>query len=326
MIIIQTPLRVSFLGGGTDFPEFFAENGGAVLGSSIDKYIYHTISKFPSWLFEHNIRFSYRKVEQVKHLEEIQHTPFKEILREFGVDRDIEVNLASDLPSFTGLGSSSSFTVGLIKGILAQQGKFISQKELALSAIKIEREILKESVGFQDQIFAAYGGLNVIRFSGSNEFHVERLQISEAVHEQLNENLMMIFTGVTRRANDIEKKKITNMKNIKSQLNQILELVEEGLSCLQIGKDLDDFGRLLHENWELKKSLSADVSDSQIDDLYEKGLRCGALGGKILGAGGGGFLLFYVPKDKQSAFRKVFSEMHEVKIKLNAHGSAVIHS
>lgn len=326
MIIIQTPLRVSFLGGGTDFPEFFAENGGAVLGSSIDKYIYHTISKFPSWLFEHNIRFSYRKVEQVKHLDEIEHTPFKEILREYEVKSDIEVNLASDLPSFTGLGSSSSFTVGLIKGILAQKGQFISQKELALAAIKIEREILKESVGFQDQVFAAYGGLNVIRFSGSNEFHVERLQISETVHEQLNENLIMIFTGVTRRANDIEKKKITNLKNIKPQLYQILGLVEEGLTCLHIGKDLDDFGRLLHENWELKKSLSADVSDSQIDDIYEKGLKHGALGGKILGAGGGGFLLFYVPKHRQPAFRKAFSEMHEVKIKLNAHGSAVIHS
>lgn len=326
MIIIQTPLRVSFLGGGTDFPEFFADNGGAVLGSSIDKYIYHTISKFPSWLFEHNIRFSYRKVEQVKYLDELEHTPFKEILREYGVKSDIEVNLASDLPSFTGLGSSSSFTVGLIKGILAQKGQFISQKELASAAIKIERDILKENVGFQDQIFAAYGGLNVIRFSGANEFHVERVQINAAVLQELNENLVMIFTGLTRRANDIEKKKIENLKNISSELRQIVQLVDEGLSCLHAGKDLDSFGKLLHENWELKKSLSNNVSSSQIDLIYEKGLKNGALGGKILGAGGGGFFLFYVPKDRQTSFRKAFSEMQEVKIRLNAHGSAVIHS
>jgi D-glycero-alpha-D-manno-heptose-7-phosphate kinase len=326
VIIVQTPLRVSFLGGGTDFPEFFCENGGAVLGSSIDKYIYHTISQFPSWLFDHNIRFSYRKVEQVKSLDEIEHVPFREILKKHGLTKDIEVNLASDLPSFTGLGSSSSFTVGLIKGLLAQKGEFISQKELAVASIKMERETLGESVGLQDQIFAAYGGLNVIRFNGLNDFHVERLQVSQEVREQFNNNLIMIFTGKTRRANEIEKTKIRNIKNIHTQLKQIHSLVDEGLSCLNMGKDLDGFGKLLHENWVLKKTLSSSVSDDYIDDMYRLGLNNGALGGKILGAGGGGFLLFYVPLEKQPVFRKAFERLHEVKIKLNAQGSAVIHS
>lgn len=326
MIIIQTPLRVSFLGGGTDFPEFFCENGGAVIGSAIDKYIYHTISQFPSWLFDHNIRFSYRKVEQVKSLEEIEHVPFREILKKHGSTKDIEVNLASDLPSFTGLGSSSSFTVGLIKGLLAQKGEFISQKELAVASIKMERETLRESVGLQDQIFAAYGGLNVIRFHGVNDFHVERLQINQEVQDRLNNNLIMVFTGVTRRANEIEKTKIENIRNIKPQLQQIHALVEEGMSCLNKGRDLDGFGKLLHENWVLKKTLSSSVSDSYIDDIYQLGLENGALGGKVLGAGGGGFLLFYVPLEKQAYFRKAFKSLHEVKIKLNAQGSAVIHS
>lgn len=326
MIIVQTPLRVSFLGGGTDFPEYFWREGGAVIGSAIDKYIYHTISEFPSWLFDHNIRFSYRKVEQVRTLEELEHVPFREILREYNALCDIEVNLASDLPSFTGLGSSSSFTVGLIKGLLAQKGQFISPKNLAIASIKMEREILRENVGMQDQVFAAYGGINLIRFSGSNDFHVEKMHIEPSVQERLNESLVMIYTGVTRRADAIEKGKIDNIKNIQSQLDEIHGLVDEGLSCLNMGKDLDGFGRLLHENWILKKSLSNRVSDEFIDSIYNLGLASGALGGKILGAGGGGFLLFYVPMESQEKFRRAFKNLREVQFKLNAHGSSIIHS
>ena len=170
MIIVRTPLRVSFFGGGTDFPEFFSEHGGAVLGTSIDKYIYHTLSHVPSWLFDHKIRFAYRKVEFANSLEEIEHVPFREILRHCEVLKDIEVNLASDLPAFSGLGSSSSFTVGLIKGLNAFTGKHINQHDLANKAIFIEREVLKEAVGIQDQIFASFGGLNIVRMSSQCDF------------------------------------------------------------------------------------------------------------------------------------------------------------
>src|SRR3954462_14826501 len=177
MIIVRTPLRVSFFGGGTDFPDFFSNHGGAVLGMAIDKYIYHTVSHLPSWLFDHKIRFAYRKVEHARSLDDIEHRPFREILRYCGVMQDVEVNLASDLPSFSGLGSSSSFTVGLLKGINAFQGKHIGPEALARAAIYVERDLLKETVGLQDQVFAAYGGLNVIRFRGEGEFVVERVSI-----------------------------------------------------------------------------------------------------------------------------------------------------
>lgn len=317
---------MSFLGGGSDFPEHFAEYGGAVLGTAIDKYIYHTFSKFPSWLFDHSIRFSYRKVEHVKSLDELEHVPFREILRAYGISSDIEVNLASDLPSFSGLGSSSAFTVGMIKGLLAQSGKFISQRQLAEAAIHMEREVLKESVGYQDQIFAAYGGFNTIRFSGKNEFDVERLALPEETQDRLTQSLVMIYTGKKRRADSIEKQKLERLSLISGYLREIQQLVDAGLSCLLNGKDLDQIGILLHENWKLKKSLASSVSDPYIDSIYDRGIACGALGGKVLGAGGGGFLLFYVPKPKRKSFLEKFSKVNEVKFKLNVSGSKVIHS
>jgi D-glycero-alpha-D-manno-heptose-7-phosphate kinase len=212
MIIIRTPLRISFFGGGTDFPEFFSDHGGAVLGTSIDKYIYHTVSHLPSWLFDHKIRFSYRKVELVRELEEIEHKPFREILRHCGVTRDLEVNLASDLPSFSGLGSSSSFSVGLIKGLNALQGRSIGNEQLARDAVHVERNVLEETVGLQDQLFAAYGGFNLIRFHGADAFNVERVAVSETRMGDLNGALMLFFTGVTRQAQEVEKRKLGKMK------------------------------------------------------------------------------------------------------------------
>jgi len=206
MIIVRTPLRISFFGGGTDFPEFFSENGGAVLGTSIDKYIYHTISHVPSWLFDHKIRFAYRKVEFANCLDEIEHVPFREILRYCDVFEDIEVNLASDLPAFSGLGSSSSFTVGLIKGLNAFKGRHINQQELANQAIHMEREVLKETVGIQDQIFASFGGLNIVRMSTQHDFSVERIALSADRLQELDKSLMLFFTGITRRAQEVERK------------------------------------------------------------------------------------------------------------------------
>lgn len=326
MIIVRTPLRVSLFGGGTDFPEYFLAHGGGVIGSSIDKYIYHTISRFPSWLFEHKIRFSYSAVEHVVNIEDLKHRPFKEILKYHQVFENIEVNLASDLPSFTGLGSSSSFTVGLIKGLNAFKGRLIDMQSLADTAIHIEREVLGESVGLQDQIFASYGGFNHIKFLGSKSFEVERINVNESTMSELSENLIMIYTGMTRRASDIERKKLDRLDQNIQALDRIRDCVNDARGVFAQGKTLNDIGYLLNESWQLKRTLSSDMTTSYIDKVYEHGIYNGALGGKLLGAGGGGFLLFYVPKLSQKKFRQAFSHLHEVNFKLNAQGSTVIHA
>ena len=326
MIIAKTPLRISFFGGGTDFPEFFSQNGGAVLGTSIDKYIYHTVSHVPSWLFAHKIRFAYRKVEFVNHLDEIEHIPFRETLRFCGVDKDIEVNLASDLPAFSGLGSSSSFTVGLIKGLNAFQGKHINQEELANQAIYIEREVLKESVGLQDQIFAAYGGLNLIQFSAQRVFSVERVSLSRDRLLELDQSLMLFFTGVTRRAQELEKKKLENLANLKSNLKKMLALVGRAHDALTGNQSLSEFGYLLNDTWSEKRLLDPSVSNAEIDSLYQQGIDAGALGGKLLGAGGGGFMLFFVPPERQARVRLALARYNEVQFSINAPGSSIIHT
>lgn len=326
MIISRTPLRISFFGGGTDFPEYFNQFGGAVLGTAIDKYIYHTVSHLPSWLFDHSLRFAYRKVEQVSCLDDIEHVPFREILRRCNVLRDVEVNLASDLPSFTGLGSSSSFTVGLLNGLNAFRGRHIGMEDLAKEAICIEREILKESVGLQDQIFAAYGGFNLIKFSSGGNFNVHRLPISSDRISELNNSLVLFYTGINRRAQEIESAKIKNIRNINDNLNSIHKLVDHAFEILVGGKSLESFGKLLNQTWLEKRNLDPLVSNQYIDKLYKSGIEGGALGGKLLGAGGGGFMLFYVNPDKKETLRTYLSAYHEVHFKMNAPGSTIIHS
>ena len=325
MIIVRTPLRISFFGGGTDFPEFFLNHGGTVLGTTIDKYIYHTISRVPSWLFDHKIRFAYRKVEFANKLDEIEHVPFREILRYCDVPENVEVNLASDLPSFSGLGSSSSFTVGLIKGLHAFKGKHINQEQLANQAIYIEREILNEAVGLQDQIFAAYGGLNLIQFSPNSKFLVERISLSSKRIEELDKSLLLFFTGITRRAQQVEKKKIKNLKGITNNLKNMLKLVDRGHDVLTGSGSLSKFGELLHETWMEKRMLNSAVSNPEIDGLYQRGIDAGALGGKLLGAGGGGFMLFFTPPEKQNDVRSALRDYNEVKFTINAPGSSIIH-
>ncbi len=326
MIIIRTPLRVSFFGGGTDFPEFFADHGGAVIGTAINKYIYHTVSHLPSWLFDHKIRFSYRKVELAPDLDSLEHRPFREILRYCGVQQDVEVNLASDLPSFSGLGSSSSFTVGLIKGLRALQGRSIGQEELARCAIHIEREVLGETVGLQDQLFAAYGGLNVIQFSGSGEFNVERIAAGESRIRELNDHMLLFFTGRTRKAQEVEKAKLQNLAANRATLRKMLAIVDKAHAALTGTGSLSEIGRLLHDSWMEKRKLDASVSAPEIDALYRAGLEAGALGGKLLGAGGGGFMLLWVPPERHAAVRASLSQYHEVPIGINASGSTVLHA
>ena len=259
-------------------------------------------------------------------IDEIEHSPFREIAKDCEVVRDIEVNLASDLPSFSGLGSSSSFTVGLIKGLNAHKGIYLNNLELAKKAIYIEREVLHEVVGLQDQIFAAYGGFNLIHFSSSNDFNVEKICIPEARFQELNNSLLLFFTGVTRRAQDLEKKKINNLSSINPNLVKMLNLVEKAHTALTSTVSLSRFGALLNETWIEKRQLDPSVSSEKIDALYKKGMDAGALGGKLLGAGGGGFMLFFVPPERHHQVRSALAGFNEVKFNINAPGSTVIHS
>jgi D-glycero-alpha-D-manno-heptose-7-phosphate kinase len=326
MIITRTPLRVSFFGGGTDFPDFFARHGGAVLGTAIDKYIYHTVSYLPSWLFDHKIRFAYRKVEHVKSLEDLEHRPFREILRYCGLMQDVEVNLASDLPSFSGLGSSSSFTVGLLKGLNAFMGKHIGQEQLARAAIHVERNVLVEAVGLQDQIFASYGGLNLIRFRGQDDFVVERVALRPDRMEELRESLLLFYTRITRRAQELERNKMANMSRIEGNLKRMLHHVDKAHAALTANGPLTRFGELLGETWTEKRQLDPGVSAPEIDQLYSTAIGAGAVGGKLLGAGGGGFMLLFVPPERRADVRAALKNYHEVPFLINAPGSTVVHS
>jgi D-glycero-alpha-D-manno-heptose-7-phosphate kinase len=327
MIISRTPFRVSFVGGGTDFPAYYREFGGAVLGSAIDKYVYHFVTRFPSKLFDYSIRLAYSKVEKVTGLNAIQHAPFREILRSEGVDRDVEISVAADLPSFSGLGSSSSFTVGLIQALNAFKGNFISQSNLASKAIDLERGVLEEVGGIQDQVFAAFGGFNLIEFSSTQpEYVVHRVPISSSRIDELEASTMMFFTGLTRKAQDVEESKITQIHKKIEFYKTLRKQVDKVYDVLVSNKNLSEFGQILNEAWMAKKNLSQSVTNEHVDSLYTKALEAGALGGKLLGAGGGGFLLLYVPLEFQESVRKVMPENYEIKIKMNAPGSSIIYS
>lgn len=326
MIICQTPFRISLFGGGTDWPEFFRGGRGAVLGTAIDKYIYHSATPFPSRLFDYSIRLAYRKVECAKCVDEIEHRPFREILKYFGIERDIEINLAADLPSFAGMGSSSSFTVGLINTLASFNGQFISKHDLASLAIRLERDVLGEAVGCQDQVFAAFGGMNVIEFRGPASFEVSRVVMSQERAEELNASLLLFFTGVTRRADDLEREKIGCVEQNRSHLGAMLSLVERGHSILTGNQSLAVLGELLDEAWRHKRALGTGVSNSAVDRLYQLACEHGALGGKLLGAGGGGFMLLFVPPERREKLRRALTEHPEVGFKIDAPGSHIIHS
>lgn len=329
MIICQTPLRVSFFGGGTDFPEFFSEHRGAVLATAIDKSIFHAITRLHSNLFNFRIRLAYRKVECVSNLDELRHKPAREILRHFGIGRDIEVSLTADLPAYSGLGSSSSFTVGMINALSAHQGRFMPQADLARLAIHVERGILRETVGLQDQIIAAYGGLNVIEFSRDDHFVVHRVAVSKAKLQELQESLLLFFTGRTRKASAVEARKVEGMRRkegVRETLRRMLGLVERGHHILTGNEPLSAFGRLLDATWRQKRSLDPGVSTPAVDRMYRRATEAGALGGKLLGAGGGGFLLLFVPPERRARVVKSLGGYGHIPITINAPGSRIIHS
>ncbi|MFN9092467.1 MAG: GHMP kinase [Alphaproteobacteria bacterium] len=326
MIISRTPLRVSLFGGGTDLPEYFNDEPGAVLGAAIDKYIYLSVTRFPSALFDYNIRLAYRRVECVDDPDKIEHRPLRELLRHCGIQRDIEINVTADLPSFSGLGSSSSFTVGALKSLHAHLGRHIGAEELARQAIYLEREVLNEAVGCQDQTFAAYGGFNVIEFSGRGRIAVERLVMPAGRLDELNHSLLLYFTGITRKAEDVERSKINNVDAIRSTLRRMRTMVDEAHGILTGTTDLSALGALLDKTWTEKRMLDRSVSNDHINAMYDLGREAGALGGKLLGAGGGGFLLFFVPDERQAAVRSAMKEYHEIPFVLGAPGSSILHA
>ena len=297
-----------------------------MLGAAIDKHIYHSVARLPFELFDYSIRLAYRKVECVRRRDEIEHLPFRRFLEYFDIDKDIEVTLAADLPSFSGLGSSSSFTVGLINALSAHQGRFMPKQELARLAIQIERDVLHEPVGCQDQIFAAYGSLNLIEFSGAEEFVVHRICLPKSRLHELDNSLLLFFTGITRRAGDIDAPNCKTSRRSKSPCGECRNWWIKPTVFSRATGRFGEFGRLLDRTWQEKRTLDPGVSHPQIDLLYDLGMANGALGGKLLGAGGGGFMLFFVPEEEQPRLRKAMSKYYEIPFSIGAPGSSIVHS
>lgn len=326
MIISRTPYRVSFFGGGTDYPQWYLKEGGAVLSTTIDKYCYITCRLLPPFFnVKHRIVWSH--IENVSAISDILHPAVREGLQFLGVDDSVglEIHHQGDLPARSGIGSSSSFSVGLIKAITALRGQMIGKHELALKAIELEQTILKENVGSQDQVAVAHGGLNLIKFSQSGDIQLEPVTISTSRVQDLESSLMLFYTGTSRSASQIASTVISNMPNKKRELRQMAEMVEQALNVLKGSGSLDEFGRLLHETWMLKRELGETVSNPEIDAIYQSAIEGGALGGKLLGAGGTGFMVFYVPQEKKQPVSRALGSYLQVPFRFETEGSSIIY-
>jgi D-glycero-alpha-D-manno-heptose-7-phosphate kinase len=320
MIIVQTPLRVSFFGGGTDFPSFFQEYGGCVLTTAIDKYIFVTVKQ----RFDSKLRVGYTKTEMVDTLDEIQHELIREALRMTGVSYGIEITTMGDIPSAgSGLGSSSTVTVGALHALYSLRSELVAAEKLAEQACEIEIAILGKPIGIQDQYIAALGGLRLMEFMGDGRIRSERVRLSPHVARQLNENTMLFFTGMTRRSETILQEQKQNIQDRVAVLCEMKRMAYQARDALLAG-EVDSIGELLHESWQLKKQLARNISNGSLDDAYLAARRAGALGGKITGAGGGGFLLLYCPHGRQDAVRSTLSGMQELPFRMEADGSKVI--
>ena len=323
MIISRTPFRISFFGGGTDYPAWFRKHGGAVLATTIDKYCYLTCRYLPPF-FEHRIRLVYSKIESCQAIDEIVHPAVREVLKYLNIDRGIEIHHDGDLPARSGMGTSSSFTVGLLHALYALKGYMPSKQQLAMESIHIEQEILKETVGSQDQVLAAYGGFNHINFLPNGEFSVRPITLSPERVKELNSHLMLFYTGIIRTASTIAEGYVNDIESRKRQLRIMKDLIEESISILNNGDDIKGFGELLHEAWQAKRSLSSTVSNSHVDEIFDEAISSGAIGGKLTGAGGGGFLLLFVPPHRQKVVREKLNRLIYVPIKFESSGSQII--
>ena len=324
MIITKTPFRMSFFGGGTDMENYFRENGGAVLSTSFDKYCYVNVRHLPRF-FDYSTEISYSKTERVTDVNDIKHPAIREAMKMLDM-HEIRLTYEADLPARSGLGTSSSFAVGMLNAFYALKGKYADKKKLADEAIYLERVLCNEAGGWQDQIAASFGGFNRINFD-SEGYDVKPVIIAPDRKKQLNNNLMMFFTGFTRFSSDVQKANAASSPIDKyTMLKKAYSLVDEAEKVLvDKSEDLDDFGRLLDETWRIKRKTGASVSTNSIDDLYERGIKAGALGGKLLGAGGGGFLVFYVQPDKQDSVKVAMKDLMYIPFEFENGGTRVIH-
>lgn len=328
IIISRTPVRISFFGGGTDYPGFYLRHKGAVLGTSVDKYTHVSIST-QSGFFDHKIRIGYSKTELVTSLEQIEHPSIRECLRFKGLQDNIDIHIFSDLPARTGLGSSSSFTVGFLNSLYAFCGQKVSKQRLAEEACYIEQEMIKENVGSQDQFHASHGGFNLIEFSSSG-IQVKPVILSQEKIKYLNDHLLMFYTGLTRHASEVVKEQIEKTQNQSNDayLKQMSEMVyeaEEILSNKPKDEMITEFSALLNESWAMKKMLSSKVSNSFIDEAYLAARKAGAYGGKLCGAGSGGFLALLVPPEKQNSIRESLRDLLEIKVNFENSGTSIIY-
>ncbi len=322
MIISRTPFRVSFFGGGTDYPGWYKENKGAVLATTIDKYCYITCRYLPPF-FEHKSRIIYSKMEHTQTINEIDHPSVREVLRFLNIQEGVEIHHDGDLPARTGLGSSSSFTVGLLNGLYAMRGVMPSKERLATEAIHVEQDMIKENVGCQDQTLAAYGGFNYIEFGGANHLQVRQVTVAPETVEKLQNHLMMFFTGFSRTASEIAAHQVSNIPNKKKELSDMYNMVQEAVKVLN-GNDICRFGKMLDESWKIKRSLSNKIATPYIDELYDTAIDAGALGGKLLGAGGGGFVLLFVEPHNKAKVRERLKDLLEVPFRFENLGSQII--
>ena len=323
MIITKTPFRMSFFGGSTDMPSYFRENGGAVLSTTIDKYCYVNVRHLPRF-FEYSTELSYSKIERVTSVDDIQHPAVRNAMKMLDM-HEIRLTYEADLPARSGLGTSSSFAVGMLNAFYALKGKYADKKRLADNAIYLERVLCNESGGWQDQIAASYGGLNRINFHG-DAYEVLPVIISPERKRRLNDNLMMFFTGFTRFSSEVQRVNNVTDKEKTDTLRQMHALVDTAEQILTDNTaDLDDFGRLLDHTWRLKRCTGSSITTDSIDALYQRGMEAGALGGKLLGAGGGGFLLFYVQPEYQDAVREAMRDLMHIPFEFENGGTRVIH-
>ncbi len=324
MIITSTPLRISFFGGGTDYPVWYREYGGSVLSTTIDKSCYISCRHLPPF-FEYHSRISYSKVENVGRNDAIEHPSVRACLQFLDITEGVEIHHVADLPARTGLGTSSAFTVGLLLALYALKNQMRDKRTLAKEAIHVEQDLLQEAVGAQDQVSAAYGGFNRINFGQDGSIDVRRVITPKARAAELEQHLALFFTGFSRIASEIAKEQVEITPRKRQELTNMLQLVDEAEVIISNpNRSLDDFGLLLHEAWQIKRSLTQKISNASIDEIYEAGMSAGALGGKLLGAGGGGFMLFYVPPEKREALRSKLHRLLCVPFSFSSRGSHVI--
>jgi D-glycero-alpha-D-manno-heptose-7-phosphate kinase len=323
MIICRTPFRISFFGGGTDYPGWYRQHGGAVLATTIDKYCYLTCRYLPPF-FEHRLRIVYRQIETCATIDEISHPAVREVLRYLRIDRGVELHHDGDLPARSGMGSSSAFTVGLLHAVHALRGEMPTKCQLAHESISIEQDVLRETVGSQDQVMAAYGGFRHVKFQQDGKIEVNPVVLPAGRVAELKSHLMLVYTGIARTAADVARTYVEGIESRRRQLRIMKELVDESLDILSSGMDMCAFGDLLHEAWQAKRSLSTEVSNSEVDAIYERARSAGAIGGKLTGAGGGGFLLLFVPPQRQRSVLEALDGHIHVPFEFESSGSQII--